>query len=135
MRGHSEQYAKRSAQRLTKTEKGMCRQTSEERFRAFVAKEAVNQCVGGGKCIPCESREQPGVAGQQVNGAEYFRRQFSPVLSERPHELAPRLAILVESRFSISEIAFQSHCRPIVERVCQRGGRVDPFESIVAQRQ
>ena len=75
------------------------------------------------------------MAGQQVNGTEHFGRQLGPVLSERPHKPAPRLSIGTQRRLCIAEIAFQYHRRAVVQRVCQRGWRVNPLESTVPQRQ
>src|SRR5579864_6319064 len=68
-------------------------------------------------------------------GAQNFWRELAPMLDKRPHEIAPRLAVFAQRRCRFAQVPLQNDCRPIVEGMRQRRGRVYPFESIITQRQ
>src|SRR5256885_934889 len=90
----------------------MRRQPGKECFCPFFAKTA-HQKLRGGESIQSQARQQQRVSREAGHGAENFRSQLSPLLSEGSHECAPGIAIAPERRFSITEIAFQHHRRTV----------------------
>ena len=46
-----------------------------------------------------------------------FRSQFCPVLSERPEEPAPLLAIFAQRGLGCAQVAFQNYRRAIIQRM------------------
>src|SRR5438876_12310651 len=101
----------------------MRRQPGKECFCPFFAKTA-HQKLRGGESIQSQAREQQRVTRETGHGGENFRSQLSPLLSEGSHEYAPGVAIALERRFSITEIAYQHRRRPVVQRMRQRCRRV-----------
>src|SRR5206468_4117168 len=101
----------------------MRRKPGKKCFCPFFAKTA-HQKLRGGESIQSQARQQQRVSREAGHGAENFRSQLSPLLSEGSHECAPGVAIALERRFSITEVAFQHHRRSVVQRMRQRRSRM-----------
>ena len=72
---------------------------------------------------------------QQRNRPQHLRRQFVPVLGEWPEHPSPLLAVLAERALGLAEIALQNYRRAIVQGMRQRRRWLNPFQSVIAQRQ
>jgi len=72
---------------------------------------------------------------KQVNWLKNFRRQVRPALDKRLHESAPGPAVITQRRFSVMQIALKCNRGAIVKGMRQGTRRVNPFESVIRQRQ
>src|SRR2546428_13218387 len=109
----------------------MRRKPGKKCFCPFFAKTA-HQKLRGGESIQSQARQQQRVSREAGHGAENFRSQLSPLVSEGSHEGAPGVAIALERRFSIKEIAFQHPSRSVLQRMRQRCRRAKSFEPTIA---
>ena len=62
-------------------------------------------------------------------------RKFHPVVGSGLHQTAPQLAVRSQRAFRMFQVALQDHGRAIVEWMRQRRFTVDPFQSVIRQRQ
>src|SRR5487761_1048874 len=82
-----------------------------------------------------EARHQQWMTRQERNRTEYFGSEFRPVLDEGAHELVPCRTIAAERSGRCREIAMQQHCGAIVQGMRESGGRVNPLQAVIAERQ
>src|SRR5260370_41358148 len=70
----------------------------------------------------------------RANRAKHFGSEFTPALDKRLHELAPRIAVYTERSLGIAQVALQHDCGSVVERMGERGRRMNPLQSMIFQR-
>src|SRR5713226_6964120 len=71
----------------------------------------------------------------RANRAKHFGSEFTPALDKRLHELAPRIAVYTERSLGIAQVALQHDCGSVVERMGERGWRMNPLQSMIFERQ
>src|SRR5580700_8037207 len=72
---------------------------------------------------------------EQADRTQDFRCKLIPVSGVWFHERAPGGAVGAKRVCGFAQVTLQHDCGAIVERMCQRSGRVNPFQSVIAQGQ
>ena len=112
----------------------MRRQSGEERASTFIAKSATTDRADCSATNPKRAMSN-GWRGKKETVVVHLGANFSPALDKRPHQLIPGRPVDAERSTVLSKIAFQDHRRAVVERMRQRGGRMNPLQTVTGQWQ
>src|SRR5271154_6068186 len=82
-----------------------------------------------------EAGHQQRMFREEWNWAQNFRSKFTPAVDEGTHETFPRCAVESERSSCFTEVTLQHYCRTVVKGVSQSGGRVNPLQAMINQRQ
>ena len=134
MSGDCEDHTECAGERLIERKKRVGGETGEECASA-IGLEAASDGLSGEKSVQPETRHQQGMTGDGGKRAKDFRGEVAPMLDERLHKFEPGSAVRTERLSGCIEIAIEQDCGAVIERLRERGGRLNPREAMVVQRQ
>src|SRR6202041_3126982 len=114
-------------------QKRMRRHSREKRLRPRVAKTKIGNRVCRRQSSQPKSRQQKRMSRKNVNRSQHFRRENLPVSRKRFHQPPPTPRIATECLSHLPEIPIEKYHCPIIQRMRQRGRRVNPLEAAIGE--
>src|SRR6266403_763884 len=107
----------------------MCGDSSEESTRRFALEQSFGQPNRWTQGRKSKSRESYRVLRPMQHGSQELVSQLVPITRQRLHQAPIRPRIAAKLFRCKIEIAIQAGRSPIIERMCQRNVRLNPFET------
>ena len=104
----------------------MGRAACEKRLRSRLAKAAARKPCHRAQSEQAEAHHKERMS-RRAHGAQYLAEKLIGILDQGPHQIAVSLRITAERCASLFKRFVEKRGGPIVERVRERGRRIDPF--------